>query len=337
MATYTVVFGDGPPRYFTTEDAANVVKGDLAAHITGFGAFGPTANPNVEYAEATGPLLPTGGGGASSDTGTPLSCKTGLYFTPAVPGGVIVVEYGSSSEYVPTDDTNADGLVAYEDSSVTIVTFTKTGSSSLDIDYIKVWGATLTSTGAYFVIDLEGVVFTTDGSGDAGGAVDGDQQFPIPEGLPADPTKYAYSSSVWSWDTDEIIAHPELGPHGYTVTSEEAAGTLASTAVYGSLDLGDRPGSFQKTEDRHLVADVPPDSGYVSPFPKVYVRFRGDVLVPGSFIARAVVTGGALVIQTSFDYMPGAIDYAISLAPFDSEPEPAPLFWTGFLGTREIP
>ena len=148
MATYTAVFGDGPPRYFTTEDAANIVKGDLAAHITGFGAFGPTDNQDVEYAAATGPLVPAGRGGASSDTGTTPSCRTGLYITPPLPDGLIVVEYGASSEYVPTDDTNSDGLVAYEDSSITIVEFKKTGSSSLDIDYIKVWGATLTSTGA---------------------------------------------------------------------------------------------------------------------------------------------------------------------------------------------
>ena len=121
----------------------------------------------------------------------------------------------------------------------------------------------------YYVIDVEGVVFHTNASGNSGVEVDGVLQESSPEGLPADTDAYSYFNMVWDWDVGEIIAHPERGPQGYTVLSEEYAGNLYTEDANGSFGLGSQPGSFQRVENLYFDTSVPPNSDYVAPFQKV--------------------------------------------------------------------
>ncbi len=188
----------------------------------------------------------------------------------------------------------------------------------------------------YYVIDVDGVVFHTNASGNSVVEVEGVLQDSSPDGLPADLDTYTYFNAVWDWDVGEIIAHPELGPRGYTVLSEEYAGNLYVEDSSGSFGLGSQPGSFQRVERLYFDTSVPPNSDYVAPFQKVYVRFHGDALIPESLVARVVVKGRALIVQTIFDYLPGAMGKTLSLVPLTDGEVEMPAFWTALQTAYEV-
>lgn len=191
----------------------------------------------------------------------------------------------------------------------------------------KTTAQALTHAQAEALPDMQSVFTCTDFSG-----YSGPPEWTLPDHYQSPESYYSYGFTC-----DPASLYGETGPTEYDMAAMQVVTKYTTPDGTWTTDLTDGPDNLT---GRFLVGVKGPSQALFVPQTNGSGSPPGPLTGPSVVYAYSNTDGGQYisVVTPSTPYFQSQVDAVIMFAAYDGEPpEPPTNFWTGFIGSREIP